>query len=212
MRSDLCVSALLSNQGPLVGNPVLLSLSDLFIQLLDVLRDRSLFIFQRPVVLLAIAVASMLGQLGKQSVQAVDPELLSSDLSVAFFNCALLVLNLLLLLLELPNQLAQLLLQQLVLTGSVQVVNLDSRDFIADVLNLNLLFTDSLVGLLGLLEQSRRRLLDGLLLTGVVDDVVPDVLGLRVQIHDRLLDHSHLLVDVGLLGVHPRGLSFGLLK
>ena len=59
-----------------------------------------------------------------------------------------------------------------------------------------------MVDLLGLLQQVGAALLDRLLLGGVVDDVVSDLLGLGMQRHDGFLQNVLLLLNVRFLQVH----------
>ena len=95
--------------------------------------------------------------------------------------------------------------------NTVEVIDSDSGDLIAEVLDFDLLLSDVLVSGLGLLQEIGGRLLDGLLLRGVVDDVISDLLCLGVEGHDRLLKHLHFLLNVRFLGVHSSGFTFGAL-
>ena len=55
-------------------------------------------------------------------------------------------------------------------------------------------------------------LFDGLVLGNVIDDVFIQFLGLRVQLHDILLDLSHLIIEVLLFLVDLFSLGFGRLE
>ena len=103
---------------------------------------------------------------------------------------------------QLINQVVKLLLENLVLRSRVEVIETNTRDLISVVLDLDLFLGDVLVCHLCLLEEIGRGLLDRLLLTGVGDDIIPDSLGLGMQLHDTLVKDVVLRLHIGLLLVH----------
>jgi hypothetical protein len=68
------------------------------------------------------------------------------------------------------------------------------------------------VGNLGLLDEVGTRLLNGLLLRSVIDDVVTNGLCLGVQLHNGLFKDLHLLVNICLLNIHALGLLLSRLE
>ena len=176
------------------------------------LFDRSQFILQGSTVLVFIVVLAILSQFSVLSVESVNIELALLDLQMSLLDLTFLIADLLLFLLELDNQLLEFLLEVAILVSGVEVINLDSADFVGNVLNLNFLLADVLVSHLRLLKEVSTRLLDGLLLRSMVDDLVTDVLRLRVKRHDRLLEDGLLVLNVGLLLVHASGLALSLIK
>ena len=169
----------------LARNPVFLHISCLVIDFLNLLLDIVAHVLGWALVLITVASAL---QIGTFTVQTIDLQGLLLDLEQAILDALLDLHHVGLLLLKLANQVIQLLLQHVVLRLRVQVIEADSGDFVRVVLNLDLLLRDVFVGNLGLFEQVGRRLLNGLLLTGVADNIVANRLGLGVQLHDRLVD------------------------
>lgn len=99
----------------------------------------------------------------------------------------------------LGQRLLPLLLQQLDLGLSVQLVDLDPRNLVVDVLQLDLLLLDVLVDVLGLLQQIRGSFFDGCVLALFVVPYFVDLLGLAVQLHDVGLDLAHRVLHCFLL-------------
>lgn len=193
----------------LVGDPLLLHLGDVLLHFVDLLLDVILFCLEGACILV---LAVLLLKLIELPVEAVDLVLLLGDLDVLLLDLALELLHVTFLVLKLVDQVLELLLQQIVLGVGVEVINADTRDLVCDVLDLDLLLGDSLVGDFGLLDEVGARFLDSLLLGGVVDDVVSDGLGLGVQLHHALLKDSHLLLHIGALHIHAGALLFGRLQ
>jgi hypothetical protein len=155
---------------------------------------------------------AVFGQLSILSVESVNLKLALLDLQVSLLDVTLFIAHLLFFFLKLNNQLLKLLLKVTVLVVGVQVINFDSANFVGDVFNLNLLFADVLVGSLCLLKKVSTRFLDGLLLRGMVNDLITDILSLRVKLHDGLLKDGLFILNVGLFLVHASRLTLGLVK
>jgi hypothetical protein len=107
-------------------------------------------------------------------------------------------------LLTLLDHVFLLVLEQLDLRLSVQLIDPHTSNLVIQILVLHLLLLDVLRDLLSLLEQIHRCLLDGCMLTFAVYQLFHELFGLSVQLHDVRLDHVHLLlyvllIDVGLL-------------
>lgn len=190
----------------LLSDPRLLSLIDLSIELRKLLIELVATSLHRTLVLFG----SCLIECSLLAIQSVDLELTHVDGLVALLDLSLELLDLILFVSKLLHEFLLLLSEQLVLLHTVKVVDLDARDFVRLIFDLNFLLRDVLVDLLRLLKQVSRRLLNGLLLRGVVDDVIADFLDLGVQRHDGLLKNMHLLLDVGLFDVHSLALIFSL--
>jgi len=169
------------DQLDLVGDPVFLHISSLLINFLDLLLDVVAQVLSGAHELIAVA-ASL--QVGALTVKRVDLQGLLLDTEQALLDVLLNLLDIVLLFLELSFKIVELFLEDLVLSGRVQVVKSHTRDLVRVVLDLNFLLGDVLIGNLGLLEEISRGLLDGLLLRSVRDDIITDCLGLRVQLHD----------------------------
>lgn len=110
---------MLLDEVSLIGDPLLLYLGDLVLELVDLLLDVVLLGLERAGVL----VLPVLGQLRQLPVESVHLVLLFGDLDVALLDVCFEALDLLLFLLQLVDQVVQLLLQQFVLRLGVQVVD-----------------------------------------------------------------------------------------
>lgn len=84
LGGDLHLGELLVNEGLLVGDPAVLGLGLLVLELLNILLDGVLLVLEGTLGLLTVTV--LLGRVGKLSVKSVDAELLSGDFSVAFLD------------------------------------------------------------------------------------------------------------------------------
>ena len=184
----------------LVGDPVLLDVGCLVVDLLDLLLDVVAVVLDRADELVTTISTTL--QVGTLTVQTIDLQSFLLDSQQAGLDRLLDLLHVSLLLLELPDEVIELLLENTVLGGGVEVVKSDTRDLVGVVLDLDLLLGDVLVSDLGLFQQVGRGLLNSLLLGGVGDDIVPNSLGLGVQLHDALVEDVVLGLHVGLFLVH----------
>lgn len=148
------------NKVGLVRDPLLLHLGDFVLELLCLLQDVVLLSFHWSRVLVDTSVLEEC----PLSVELIDLELLFVNPVVPLLDVLLELLYVDFFLFELGNQVFKLFLEQLVLLLAVEIVDPDSRYLIREVLNLDFLLGDVLIGNLGLLEQVSRALLDGLLL------------------------------------------------
>lgn len=121
---DLLLSDFLFDKSLLVINPAVLGLGLLLLELSDVLLNGVLDGFEGTVRLFTVTVS--LSGVSQSSVEAINTELLASDFSVAVLDLALLFVDLLLFLFKLSDEFVKLLLKELVLGGSVEVIDLDS--------------------------------------------------------------------------------------
>jgi hypothetical protein len=128
------------------------------------------------------------------------------NINMLLLNFLLHLLHLLFFLLKLVDQVIQLLLENIVLTLSVKVINTDSGGFVGIFFNFNFLFGDVLIGMLGLLDEVSTRFLNRLLLRSVVDNIISDLLSLTVKLHDRLNDQVLFILNGVLLDFHSVGL------
>lgn len=133
---DLVLVLLLLDQLDLVGDPVLLHIGGLIINLLDLLLDIVAMVFDGADVLIAITTASEVGAL---TIETIDLEGLLLDSQETCLDVLLNLLDITLLLLELRDQIFKLLLEHLVLSGRVKVIEADTRDLVSVVLDVNLL-------------------------------------------------------------------------
>ena len=184
----------------LVGDPVLLDVGCLVVDLLDLLLDVVAVVLDRADELVTTISTTL--QVGTLTVQTIDLQSFLLDSQQAGLDRLLDLLHVSLLLLELTDEVIELLLENTVLGGGVEVVKSDTRDLVGVVLDLDLLLGDVLVSDLGLFQQVGRGLLNSLLLGGVGDDIVPNSLGLGVQLHDALVEDIVLGLHVGLFLVH----------
>ena len=184
----------------LVGDPVLLDVGCLVVDLLDLLLDVVAVVLDRADELVTTISTTL--QVGTLTVQTIDLQSFLLDSQQAGLDRLLDLLHVSLLLLELTDEVIELLLENTVLGGGVEVIKSDTRDFVGVVLDLDLLLGDVLVSDLGLFQQVGRGLLNSLLLGGVGDDIVPNSLGLGVQLHDAFVEDIVLGLHVGLFLVH----------
>lgn len=197
------------NQLGLIGDPLLLNLSDLILHVIDLLLNVVLLSLEWTGILILTV---LLLELIELPVKSVDLVLLLRDCDVSLLDITLEFLDLTLFLLELVDEVVKLLLEELVLRLGVQVINADTRDLISDVFNFDFLLRDLVVSNLGLLDEVGARFLNSLLLRGVVDDVVTDGLCFGVQLHNGFFKDLHLLVNVCLLNIHTLGLLLSRLE
>ena len=183
----------------LVSDPVLLNVGCVIIDFLDLLLDVVTVVFDGSNELITISTALKVGTL---TVQTIDLKCLLLDVQQSSLDLLLNILDISLLRLQLIDQIVKLLLENLVLSGRVEVIETYTRDLISVVLDLDLFLGDVLVRHLCLLEEIGRGLFDRFLLTGVGDDIIPDSLGLGMQLHDTLVKDVVLRLHVGLLLVH----------
>ena len=200
---------LLLNQFGLIGDPLLLDLSDLIFHIIDLLLNVVLLGLEWAGILIFTVLLLKLIEL---PVKSVDLVLLLRDCDVSLLDVTLEFLDLTLFLLELVDEVVKLLLKEFILRLGVKVIDADTRDLVSDVFYLDFLLGDLVVGNLGLLDEVGARFLNGLLLRSVVDDVVTDGLCLSVQLHNRLFKDLHLLVDVCLFNIHALGLLLSRLE
>ena len=146
---DVHVVGLLLDEIGLVSNPLLLNVDDLVLKLLGLLKNVVLLSLHRTRVL----VDTSIFELSPDSVELIDSQLSLIDLVVSLLVVLLELLNFVLLLLELGDQVVQLFLEELVLLNTVEVIDSDSGDLIAEVLDFDLLLSDVLVSSLGLLQE-----------------------------------------------------------
>ena len=207
----LCVHlgliSLLFDELDLVGNPVLLDVRGLVVDLLDLFLDVIAVVFDGANELVTISLAL---QLGADSVQSVHFQCLFLNLEQASLDSFLLLLDVLLLVSKLIDEIIKFLAESLVLCRGVEVVKTHTGNLVGVVFVLNLLLGDLLIGILGLLLQVSGGLLDRLLLGGVRDNVVTDGLHLCVQLHDALVQHIVLRLNIRSFLVHSRRLSLSL--
>ena len=196
---DLVLLLLALDKLDLVGNPVLLNVGCVIVDFLNLLLDVVTVVFDGSNELITITTALKVGTF---TVQTIDLKGLLLDVQQSALDLLLNILDISLLRLQLINQVVKLLLENLVLRSGVEVIETDTRDLISVVLDLDLFLGDVLVCHLCLLEEIGRGLLDRLLLTGVGDDIIPDSLGLGMQLHDTLVKDVVLRLHVGLLLVH----------
>ena len=114
----------------LVADPVFVSILDKVGLFEDLLFDGSQFILQGSTVLVFIVVLAILSQFSVLSVESVNIELALLDLQMSLLDLTFLIADLLLFLLELDNQLLEFLLEVAILVSGVEVINLDSADFV----------------------------------------------------------------------------------
>ena len=196
---DLVLLLLALDKLDLVGDPVLLNVSCVIINFLDLLLDVVTVVFDGSDELITITTTLKVSTL---TVQTIDLKGLLLDVQQSALDLLLNILDISLLRLQLIDQVVKLFLENLVLRSGVEVIETDTRDLISVVLDLDLFLGDVLVCHLCLLEEIGRGLLDRLLLTGVGDDIIPDSLGLGMQLHDTLVKDVVLRLHVGLLLVH----------
>ena len=206
---DLVLLLLTLDKLDLVGNPVLLNVGCVIVDFLNLLLDVVTVVFDGSDELITISTALKVGTL---TVQTIDLKGLLLDVQQSALDLLLNILDISLLRLQLINQIVKLLLQHLVLRGRVEVIKTYTRDLISVVLDLDLFLGDVLVCHLCLLEEIGRGLLDRLLLTGVGDDIIPDSLGLGMQLHDTLVKDVVLRLHIGLFLVHASRLKLRLLQ
>ena len=183
----------------MIGDPLLLNLSDLIFHVIDLLLNIVLLCLEWAGILIF---SVLLLELIELPVKSVDLVLLLRDCDVSLLYVSLEFLDFTLFLLELVDKIVKLLLEELVLRLGVQVINADTGDLISDVFDFDFFLRDLIVCNLGLLDEIGARFLDGLLLRGVVDDVITDRFCLSMQLHDGLFKDLHLLVNVCLLNIH----------
>ena len=138
------------DQLDLVGDPVFLDISCLFINFLNLLLDVVSQVFGRAHEFIAVATSLQVGTL---TVERVDLQSLLLDAEEALLDVLLNLLDIVLLFLELSFEIVELFLEDFILSGRVQVVKSNTRDFVRVVLDLNFLARDVLIGNLSLLEE-----------------------------------------------------------
>ena len=89
--------------------------------------------------LILVSIATTTTKLSLFTVQMIDLQSLLLDLNVSLLDILLDLGYSLLLILELSDKIIKLLLKDLVLGLGVQIIELDTRDFVSIVLNLNFL-------------------------------------------------------------------------
>ena len=121
-------------------------------------------------------------------------------------------LNFLFFCLKFFNQLVKFLLQNFILTGCVQVIDLHTRNFIWVALNFDFFLWNILICVLGLLQQVCRTLLNSLLLACMINNVIPDYFNFCVKLHNCFLQDVLLVFHICFLRFHPLTLRFSLSK
>lgn len=134
----------------LVGDPVFLDISSLFINFLNLLLDVVAQVFGGAHEFIAIATSLQVGTL---TVERVDLQGFLLDAEEALLDVFLNLLDIVLFFLELSFEIVELFLKDFILSGRVQVVKSNTRDLVRVVLNLNFLARDVLIGNLSLLEE-----------------------------------------------------------
>ena len=82
---------------------------------------------------------------------------------------------------------------------TVEVINADTRDFVGKVFDVDFLKSNILINSLGLFEEIGTALLNGLLLRGMVNNIISDFLGFSVKRHNRLFKNILILFNFCLL-------------
>ena len=196
---DLVLLLLTLDKLDLVGDPVLLNVGCVIVDFLNLLLDVITVVFDGSDKLITISTALKVGTL---TVQTIDLKGLLLDVQQSALDLLLNILDISLLRLQLIDQVVKLLLEHLILRGRIEVIKTYTRDLISVVLDFDLFLGDVLVCHLCLLEEIGRGLLDRLLLTGVANDIIPDSLGLGMQLHDTLVKDVVLRLHIGLFLVH----------
>lgn len=136
------------DQLDLVGDPVLLNISCLVIDLLYLLLNVVTMILDWANEFITITSSLQVGAL---TVQSIDLKCLLLDSQESRLDLFLDLLHVSLLLLELTDEIIELSLEHIVLRGRIQVIETNTRDFIGVVFDFNLLLGDVLIGNLCLL-------------------------------------------------------------
>ena len=134
---DVLLCLLLLDQVNLVLNPLLLNLSGVLLDFFNLLLEVVDLILKWSLILVSIATTTT--KLSLLTVQMIDLQSLLLDLNVSLLDILLDLGYSLLLILELSDKIIKLLLKDLVLGLGVQIIELDTRDFVSIVLNLNFL-------------------------------------------------------------------------
>jgi hypothetical protein len=205
VSGDSGEGVLLLDQLSLVGDPLLLHLSNLIFHIIDFLLNVILLGLEGTRILILSILLLKLIQLTVQSIHTV---LLLGDCNMALLDVTLKLFYFTLFILKLVDQIIKLLLKQLILRLSIEVIDTHTRDFICYVFNLDFLLGYLLIRDFSLLNQVSTRLLNSFLLRRVIDYIITDPLCLCVQLHYRLLKNLHLLVDIHLFNVHALRLLF----
>ena len=103
---------------------------------------------------------------------------------MSLLNLLFKVIHFLFSIFKFSDKIIQLLLQQVILLLTIQIINTYSRDLIRIVLNVNLLLGNILIDSFGLLEQIGATLFDCLLLRSVVNDVISDLFSFGMERHN----------------------------
>lgn len=93
---------------------------------------------------------------------------------------------------------------------SVQVINLDSWNFVGNIFNLNLFCWNLLVNVLGLLNQICWRFLYCLLLGSMVKNIISNCFGFGMELHNGLFKDGHFVFNLSLDLVHVFTFLFSL--
>ena len=136
------------DQLDLVGDPVLLNISCLVIDLLYLLLNVVTMVLDWANEFITITSSLQVGAL---TVQSIDLKCLLLDSQESRLDLFLDLLHVSLLLLELTDEIIELSLEHIVLRGRIQVIETNTRDFICVVFDFNLLLGDVLIGNLCLL-------------------------------------------------------------
>jgi len=193
------VSVLSFNQIGLVWDPLLLCVHNLVFKLVRLLNDVVLFGLHRSTVFI---IATFFSKLCPNSVQFVNFELLLVDNIVSLFNRLLKLIDFFFSVFELKDQVVELLLEQIILLLTVEVINANTRDFVWKVFNVDFFEGNILIDLLGLLEQISTTFFNSFLLRSVVNNVISDFLCFRMKRHYWFFQNISLLFNIVLLWVH----------
>jgi len=147
---NLAQRLLLFDQLNLILDPLLLHLYGVVCALHNLLLEPLLLVLKRSVVFIAI---SILVQVRILSVEAVNTVLLLRDLDMAALDLNLFLSDVALFLLEFGDELVELFLKKFVLTLCVQIIDLDSGDFVSNIFNLDFFLGNLFVDILCLLNQ-----------------------------------------------------------
>jgi hypothetical protein len=150
VSGDSGEGVLLLDQLSLVGDPLLLHLSNLIFHIIDFLLNVVLLGLEGTRILV---LSILLLQLIQLTVQSVHTVLLLSYSNMALLDVSLKLFNFTLLILKLVDQIIKLLLKQLILRLSIEVIDTHTRDFISYVFNLDFLLRYLLIRDFSLLNQ-----------------------------------------------------------
>lgn len=149
--SSLHLAGLFVNELSLVSNPSLLDTDDLCREFCSLLLHVAELVLEGTSVLVVFA-TTLNVEVSELSVKLIDLQLLLGDVDLILFLELLLLFDLLLFGGTLSFKLLQFVLKEVILLLGVEVINLDTRDFIVEIFYLDFFLGDVLVLVLCLLE------------------------------------------------------------